>query len=249
METMVDEQLSVLDGTARADTAEERLVGDVGRPSVVFVNQRDGTDGLPERLAREGFEVRDEHGPPESLASAGNTDVVLFETTGSEIPLEQVRRLRRTYQAPVIALVPDSEVARRVQALEAGTDDCLAQPASVDELAARIRAVLRRRPARLSDRTMVIGELELDFERRLCRRDGVVVPLPRSEWRVLSFLARNRGRPVIATEILRQCWGPAYENDLQVLRICISRLRRKLGSTGREGPIRTYHNVGYSLDA
>jgi len=75
-----------------------------------------------------------------------------------------------------------------------------------------------------------------------------VVALARSEWQVLTHLARHRGRVVIATDLLRSSWGPDYTDDLQILRICISRLRRKLGASGREGPIKTYHNVGYALE-
>lgn len=137
----------------------------------------------------------------------------------------------------------------RVEALEAGADDHLRKPFDANELAARIRAVLRRGRSAAPPKSLSVGPLEMDLERRLCRVEGTLVPLARSEWRVLAYLAHNVGRVVIATEILRQCWGPGYEDDLQILRICISRLRRKIGGTGRTGVIRTYHNVGYALEA
>lgn len=66
---------------------------------------------------------------------------------------------------------------------------------------------------------------------------------------MLVYLAQHAGRVVLATDILRHCWGDAYEEDLQILRICISRLRRKLGGAGRNGVIRTHHKVGYALQS
>ncbi len=222
-------------------------------PSVLVVDDSlAARDLLRSSLAQEGFQVMTAEGGPEALRLAVQQppDVVVMEW---EMPgmdgLATLDALRREDDTPVVIVSLRSDVEARVRALEAGADDYLPKPWSPDELSARIRAVLRRRRERtISSTTLRVGSLEFDLERRMCRRDGVVLALARSEWRVLSHLARNAGRVVIATELLRQCWGPAYADDLQVLRICVSRLRRKLGATSRSGPIRTYHNVGYSLE-
>lgn len=225
----------------------------VRQPSVLVVDDsRAARDLLGSSLAQEGFGVMTADSGAEALRLAAQQlpDVVVMEW---EMPgmdgLATLHALRHEDDTPVVIVSSRSDVGARVRALEAGADDYLPKPWSPDELSARIRAVLRRRHGRtISSTTLRVGGLELDLERRMCRRDGVVLPLARSEWRVLSHLARNAGRVVIATELLRQCWGPAYAEDLQVLRICVSRLRRKLGATSRSGPIRTYHNVGYSLE-
>lgn len=237
-------------------TQEEHLID--GAPGVVHptVMVVDGSpiarETLGSMLAQEGFQVVTAGGSVEAvrLTKQRHPDAIILEM---ELPgiggLGTLSALRAACDAPVVVVSARDDAGAPVRALEAGADDYLPKPCSMDELSARIRAVLRRRRGRTAPSTTLhVGGLELDFERRMCRRDGIVVPLARSEWRVLSHLARNSGRVVIATELLRQCWGPGYQDDLQVLRICVSRLRRKLGATSRSGPIRTYHNVGYALE-
>lgn len=226
----------------------------VGPPRLLVVDDAPALRELLESmLTQEGFEVTTASSGAEAIRMALQRppDVVVMDL---DLPamdgMATLAALRRHGDARVVIVSATSDIRARVRALEAGADDYLTKPASLDELSARIRAVLRGQRGRAGDsRILRVGSLELDLERRMCRREGVVLPLARSEWRVLSHLARNAGRVVIATELLRQCWGPAYVEDLQVLRICVSRLRRKLGATRRSGPIRTYHNVGYALEA
>ena len=225
----------------------------VVRPTVMVVDSSPAArETLGSMLVQEGFEVVTAAGGAEAVRMTlqRHPDAIVLEM---ELPgidgLGTLSALRAACDAPVVVVSAKDDASAPVRALEAGADDYLPKPCSMDELAARIRAVLRRRRGRAATSTTLhVGGLELDFERRMCRRDGIVVPLARSEWRVLSHLARNPGRVVIATELLRQCWGPGYQDDLQLLRICVSRLRRKLGATSRSGPIRTYHNVGYALE-
>ncbi len=240
---------------AASERAEPRMedASGVGRPSVLVVDDSlAARDMLGSWLVLEGFQVMTADTGAEAvrLAVQQPPDVVVMEWEMPDMDgMATLDALRRQNDTPVVIVSLRSDVGARVRALEAGADDYLPKPWSPDELSARIRAVLRRRRAGTASSTILrAGSLELDLERRMCRRDGVVLPLARSEWRVLSHLARNAGRVVIATELLRQCWGPAYADDLQVLRVCVSRLRRKLGATSRAGPIRTYHNVGYSLE-
>lgn len=237
-------------------TQQEQLIDGapgVVHPTVMVVDSSPtARETLGSMLAQEGFRVVTAGGSVEAvrLTKQRPPDAIILEM---ELPgiggLGTLSALRAACDAPVVVVSARDDAGAPVRALEAGADDYLPKPCSMDELSARIRAVLRRRRGRTATSTPLhVGGLELDFERRMCRRDGIVVPLARSEWRVLSHLARNSGRVVIATELLRQCWGPGYQDDLQVLRICVSRLRRKLGATSRSGPIRTYHNVGYALE-
>lgn len=228
--------------------------------AVLILHDEDSrSEYVAARLEREGFRVRGapvDGWPPSSANGSEETPdlaVVILSNGRSDAP-GAVGRLRRDFVGPLIIIAP-GDTAAGARILDAGADDFVTFPSDVDELTARVGAVLRRVRYPVTDKAegadpsvLVIGDLELDLERRMCRRAGTVVALARSEWRVLTHLARYRGRVVIATDLLRMSWGPGYTNDLQILRICISRLRRKLGSSGREGPIRTYHNVGYALE-
>ncbi len=95
-----------------------------------------------------------------------------------------------------------------------------------------------------------VGNVEIDLERRLVTRDGELVSLSRTEWLLLQHLAVNAGKVVLHTELLTKVWGPEYRDDLQYLRVWISRVRRKLGAApGSPGPITTFQGIGYVLNA
>ncbi|MEX0709962.1 MAG: winged helix-turn-helix domain-containing protein, partial [Chloroflexota bacterium] len=95
---------------------------------------------------------------------------------------------------------------------------------------------------------LTIGNVEIDLERRMMSRDGQLVQLSRTEWLLLQHLAANAGRVVLHSELLTKVWGPEYRDDLQYLRVWISRVRRKLGApAGEPGPIATFQGIGYVL--
>jgi DNA-binding response OmpR family regulator len=203
-------------------------------------------------LADEGFAVRavSRNAALEDIAGFGAAIVLLQLVGPLEADLELLRLVRQRYDEPLIILSPHDSGSDKARALELGADDYLCTPFDPDELTARVRAVLRRSERHTSHvPPLIVGQLSIDFERRVLLREGNVVPLGRTEWLVLRHLARYSGRVVLNTELLRAIWGEGYSNDLQVLRICISRLRHKLGAGGRgAGPIRTFHNVGYALE-
>ncbi len=95
------------------------------------------------------------------------------------------------------------------------------------------------------------GELEIDLGRGLVRRKGEVVSLSRREWLLLQYLAANAGKVMLTADVLSAVWGPGNREDVQQLRVCISRLRRKLGESQGESPvvIKTMQGIGYMLDA
>jgi two-component system KDP operon response regulator KdpE len=91
--------------------------------------------------------------------------------------------------------------------------------------------------------------VEIDLERRMMSRNGQLVQLSRTEWLLLQHLAANAGKVVLHTELLTKVWGPEYRDDLQYLRVWISRVRRKLGALpGEPGPITTFQGIGYVLN-
>jgi two-component system, OmpR family, KDP operon response regulator KdpE len=129
----------------------------------------------------------------------------------------------------VIVTVRDSE-ADMVQALEAGADDYVTKPFRFGELAARLRAVLRRiqttnPPAGPRIRA---GELDLDMDRRVLRRSGELVHLTPTEFDLLAYLMQNEGIPLPHAKLLREVWGPEYGEELEYLRSYMRMLRRKI---------------------
>jgi two-component system KDP operon response regulator KdpE len=96
---------------------------------------------------------------------------------------------------------------------------------------------------------VAFDDVEIDLERRMVRRGGELVQLSRTEWLLLQHLATHPGKVVLHTELLTKVWGPEYRDDLQYLRVWISRVRRKLGAKpGEPGRIRTFQGIGYLLD-
>jgi two-component system KDP operon response regulator KdpE len=118
-------------------------------------------------------------------------------------------------------------------------------------LSARVRAVLRRAVGVTApDKVVRAGDLEVDLNHRLVRRNGELVSLTRTEWMLLQHLAANPGKVMLNSELLSKVWGPEYRNDLQYLRVWVSRLRRKLETDpGEPKLIKTFQGIGYMFQA
>ena len=101
------------------------------------------------------------------------------------------------------------------------------------------------------DEVVRAGDLEIDLRRQLVRRRGEVIPLSKTEWLLLQYLAVNAGKVMSTAEVLSAVWGPEYRDDVQHLRVWISRLRRRLDADQGEstGAIKTMQGLGYMLDA
>ena len=152
--------------------------------------------------------------------------------------IEVMRQLRERRPVAVILLTAKGSTADKAKGLDLGADDYIAKPFHPDELAARVRAVLRRSSgAQPGSGVLAFDDVEIDLERRMVTRDGELVQLSRTEWLLLQHLAANAGKVVLHTELLTKVWGPEYRDDLQYLRVWVSRVRRKLGAAaGRAGP-------------
>ncbi len=204
-------------------------------------------------LRNEGFRVIQAGGGADAIAKAEQyrPDLVLLDIVMPDLDgIEVMRELRERRPVPVILLTAKASTSERAQGLDLGADDYVAKPFHPDELAARVRSVLRRSDGAVSNLGVVrFDDFEIDLERRMVRRDGAIVPLTRTEWLLLQHLTANAGRVVLHTELLTKVWGPEYRDDLQYLRVWISRLRRKLGAPpGEPGRIRTFQGIGYLLD-
>ena len=173
-------------------------------------------------------------------------DIIMPEMTG----LEVLRRLREQMNMPVIMVTAKDSDQDKVRGLEMGADDYIVKPFSPEEMGARIRAVLRRGlSGQNTDRVIKVQNVEIDLNRRIVTKDGEVVSLTRTEW-LLQYLSANAGKVMLNAELLSKVWGPEYHDDVQYLRVWVSRLRRKLEPVPSEPTIiKTMQGIGYMLDS
>ena len=202
-------------------------------------------------LGREGFRVESAHDGVSALdkVSELNPDLLLL---GVDLPessgLELLAELRESHPLPVILVDQQSAAAAVSAGLDHGADDFVAKPFHARELAARVRAVLRRRRRMLGGRRRV-GRANVDLDRRQVELEGKPVAIGRVEWLLLEELVTNEGRIMLHDELLTRVWGPEYRDDVPYLRLWIGQLRRRLGIPAwEEGPIRTIQGMGYAFD-
>jgi two-component system KDP operon response regulator KdpE len=127
----------------------------------------------------------------------------------------------------VIVLSAVGDEHEKVAALDAGADDYVTKPVGIDELIARLRAVLRRATPS-AEPVLTIGELELDLEKRELRVGGKPVHLTPHQFDLLRALARNEGKLLTHRAILQEVWGPGYGSESNLLHVHVSQLRRKI---------------------
>jgi DNA-binding response OmpR family regulator len=207
-------------------------------------------DFLERGLSAEGFEVLSalDGTTGMELALAEDVDLVVLDLMlPGRSGLEVLAGIHEEKPAlPVIVLTARGEVEDRVSGLDAGAVDYLVKPFSLSELAARIRAQLRV-AAQTPATTMAAGGIEVNLLTREVHRDHEAVRLSTTEFELLVYLMRNRGRVVSREQILRAVWGYAYDPGTNVVDVYIGYLRRKLGG-GATAPIVTVRSVGYIFD-
>jgi two-component system KDP operon response regulator KdpE len=146
--------------------------------------------------------------------------------------IEACRKIRKLMPLlGIVMLTVKNAEEDKIQALDAGADDYITKPFHVGELAARIRAAVRRTSASQADDAAAIriGEIELDPARRLVKRAGEAVHLTPKEFELLHFLMSHAGLPLTHARILAAVWGPEYGGELEYLRTFVRQLRKKLG--------------------
>jgi two-component system KDP operon response regulator KdpE len=224
-------------------------------PLVLAVDDEAGILRLMKlELTAQGFRVITAANGEEALrlAEEQRPDIVLLDILMPEMTgLEVMRKLREQMNTPIILVTARDSDIDKVRGLEQGADDYILKPFSPEELSARIRAVLRRSVgSRNTKRLIKIGDVEIDLNRRVVTRNGEAVSLTRTEWLLLQYLAANAGKVMLNAELLSKVWGPEYHDDVQYLRVWVSRLRRKLEPNPSDPQIiKTMQGIGYMLDA
>ena len=157
--------------------------------------------------------------PPEAII----LDLVLPDGTGTDV----CREFRSWSSAPVIILSAVGEEREKVAALDAGADDYVTKPVGIDELLARLRAVLRR-TSPSGEPVIQVGELVVDLEKRSVSAGGAPVHLTPHQFDLLRVLALNPGKLLTQRMLLQEIWGPAYLGESNLLHVNVSQLRRKI---------------------
>jgi two-component system KDP operon response regulator KdpE len=157
--------------------------------------------------------------PPQAVI----LDLVLPDLRGTDV----CRELRSWSKAPIVVLSAVGDENEKVAALDAGADDYVTKPFGTDELLARLRAALRR-AAPDSGPVLEIGELVVDLDKQAVSFAGAPVSLTPIEFGLLRLFAQNEGKLLTHPTILREVWGPAYDEESHYLHVYVSQLRRKL---------------------
>ncbi|MFL5951451.1 MAG: response regulator [Gaiellaceae bacterium] len=177
--------------------------------------------------------------PPDSVI----LDLVLPDRSGTDV----ARELRSWTDVPILVLSAVGDEHEKVTALDAGADDYVTKPFGIDELLARLRAALRRIDTP-HDPVIALGDVVVDLERRLVTRGTEPVALTPTEFDLLRLFVLNEGKLLTHPMILREVWGPAYDDESHYLHVYISQLRRKLeADPTRPRLLLTAPGVGYRL--
>jgi len=161
--------------------------------------------------------------------------------------IEACHRIREWANMPIIILSVREGEKDKVRALDQGADDYVTKPFGIEELLARIRVALRRSAGITTGAPVfTAGDLEVDFSKRVVKRQGQIVNLTRTEYELLAYLVSNCGKVLTHRELLHNVWGPEYGEETEYVRTFITQLRRKIEDDPSEPRfIVTEPRVGY----
>ena len=209
------------------------------------------TSFLRRALSYEGYDVMLAGDGPAGLVKALDTppDLVVLDVMLPKLDgLEVCRRLRSAGDVPILMLTARDEVADRVQGLDSGADDYLAKPFAVEELTARIRALLRRREtATGAAEVLRFADLTLDLATREVNRGERMIELTAKEFDLLGLFLHHPRQVLARDLILERVWGFDFEAETHVLEVYVGYLRQKLETAGEKRLIHTVRGVGYVL--
>ncbi len=221
-------------------------------PSIIIVEDEQRIRELAARaLARNGHEVIGAATALEGLQQVVDTapDLVILDLGLPDLDgIDLLKMIRAVSQVPVIVATARSDDPAVVSTLDAGADDYVVKPFSIDQLEARVRAVLRRAAGGDPDEPVRVGELELLPAGRVARLAGRELELTPKEFDLLSYLAERPGHVISKRELLAEVWREPYGGGEKTVDVHLSWLRKKLGeSAAAPRYLRTVHDVGVKL--
>lgn len=202
-------------------------------------------------LKSEGYDISEAENGEQGLASIvrQQPDLVVLDLGLPDMDGQTLLRELRSWSAvPVIVLSVRNSDKEKVQLLDAGAQDYVTKPFSIEEFLARVRANLRDHIKQQSAQILDDGYLYIDLGKRLVKTDNNPVELTPKEYAVLSKLAKVPNCVITQTQLLQEIWGPTHQEDSHYLRIIVSHLRQKLGEDPAEPKyLKTEAGVGYRL--
>jgi two-component system response regulator MprA len=228
-------------------------MSDPDRPPRVLVveDDEDIAQVLQRSLRLEGYEVRTAADGETALDVASNfvPDLVVLDLGLPKIDgIEVAKRLREADDVPILMLTARDAVESRVEGLDSGADDYLVKPFERQELLARLRALLRRRPPRGSA-SLVVGDLSLNPDTHEVRRGERDVELTQREFELLEYLMRNERIVIARQRLLEEVWGYDPFATTNTIEVFVSNLRRKLEADEEPRLLHTIRGAGYVLRA
>ena len=202
-------------------------------------------------LELEGYQVKtaqDGNAALDLIVSSKPHAVVMDVMMPFANGLTVTRELRhRNYRTPILLLTARHEVGDRVAGLDAGADDYLVKPFAVDELLARVRALLRRYEAPVSASILTLSDLTMDVNRREVKRGEHTLELTKTEFDLLHILLEQQNIVLTREYLYEHIWGYSFETNSKSLDVYIGYLRRKLEDSGEERLLHTVRGVGYVM--
>jgi DNA-binding response OmpR family regulator len=228
------------------------MSGFTREPRVLVVeDDEDIALALQRSLRMEGYEVRIAADGEAALDAAGgfHPDLVVLDLGLPKLDgIEVARRLRSGGDVPILMLTARDGVEDRVEGLDSGADDYLVKPFERQELLARLRALLRRRPPRGSA-SMAVGDLSLNPDTHEVSRGDREIELTQREFELLEYLMRNERIVVPRQRLLEEVWGYDPFATTNTIEVFVSNLRRKLEAGGEPRLLHTIRGAGYVLRA
>jgi two-component system response regulator MprA len=204
-------------------------------------------------LELEGYQVSSVNDGAAALAFITDTppDAVVLDVSmpfADGFTVCREARMRGS-RVPILLLTAKHEVSDRVAGLDAGADDYLVKPFAIDELLARVRALLRRRSSADTNHVLSVGDLVLDPARREVRRGSREIQLTKTEFDLLEALMLRAGMVVSRDQLYEEIWGYNFETGSKSLDVYIGYLRRKTEENGESRIVHTLRGVGYTVKA
>ena len=215
---------------------------------LVVEDDRSVRDAIERALSFEGYEVATARDGAEALSSVMNDppDAIVLDVNMPHVDgLETCRRIRaRGDDTPILILTARHEVSDRVEGLDAGADDYMVKPFALEELLARLRALMRRSSGGVTD-ALTVSDLSLDSATRTVSRGGEPVLLTKTEFDLLELLMSNAGIVLTRETIYERIWGYDFETSSNSLDVYVGYLRRKTEAGDRSRLVHTVRGVGY----
>ncbi len=181
-------------------------------------------------------------------AASHNPDLIMLDLGLPDMDgIEVIEKIRSWSTVPIIVISARTEDADKIAALDAGADDYLTKPFSLEELSARIRVLIRRSGVERVDNTIKVGPLTLDTDKKTAVRDGKEISLTAKEYSILEYLMHNKGIVLSREKIQHHIWNYDYEGSSNIIDVYIRTLRNKVDAGFDQKLIRTVRGLGYVI--